>query len=202
MKLLNHIKYIDMSYLEEIIKKNDVIIVPGFIGESSEGKIISLGRNTSDLTAIIIAKWFNLNKVNIIKEVDGVYKKDPKKETSKIIEKVSYDEMLSLIEAGSNMFSKKTLKYAKDNEIIIEVKSLNKEKGTIISKEKSNENILFMNKEKDEIKVVFKDMKIFEEIFLSLIEKQVKLEDLIVTNNIIYLKGNNEQITRIIDKYL
>ena len=70
---------IDMHYLEELIDYNDIVIVPGFIAQSMEDKIISLGRNTSDLTAIIIGDYFKLDKVNIIKDVKGVYKKDPKK---------------------------------------------------------------------------------------------------------------------------
>lgn len=197
-----NIKGINMNYLEEVIESNDVVVVPGFIGESSEGKIISLGRNTSDLTAVIIAKYFNLNKVNIIKEVDGVYKKDPKKEESKLIKQLSYDEMIALIKAGSKMFSKKTLEYAKDNKVIIEVKGLGKEKGSIISEINSDEDILFVNKEKDEVKIVFKNMNIFNELFKSLVENKIKLEDLIIVNNIVFLKENEGKVMRLIDKYL
>jgi len=191
-----------MNYLEEVIDDNGVVIIPGFIGESSEGRIISLGRNTSDLTAVIIAKYFNLDKANIIKEVDGVFKKDPKKEQSKLINNISYDEMLALIKAGSNMFSKKTLEYAKDNDVLIEVKGLGKNKGTIIGKESSNESILFVNKENDEIKVVFKSMEIFNDIFKSIVEEKVKLDDLVIVNNIVYLKGDQDKVLKIIDKYL
>jgi len=193
---------VNMNYLEEVIDDNGVVIIPGFIGESSEGRIISLGRNTSDLTAVIIAKYFNLDKANIIKEVDGVFKKDPKKEQSKLINNISYDEMLALIKAGSNMFSKKTLEYAKDNDVLIEVKGLGKNKGTIIGKESSNESILFVNKENDEIKVVFKSMEIFNDIFKSIVEEKVKLDDLVIVNNIVYLKGDQDKVLKIIDKYL
>ena len=194
-----NIKSIDMTYLEKVLDENEVVVVPGFIGKSSEGKIISLGRNTSDLTAVIIAKYFNLRKVNIIKEVDGIYKKDPKQEKSKLIRMLSYDEMIALINAGSKMFSKKTLEYAKDNNIEIEVKGLECESGSIISEIKSEEDILFVNKDNDEIKIVFKNMNVFNNLFENLVLEKIKLEDLTIVNNIVYLKGNDEEILKIIN---
>ncbi len=194
---------IDMSYLGELINDNDIVVVPGFIGESMEGKIISLGRNTSDLTAVIIAKYFNLDKANIIKEVNGVYKKDPRIEKlDKVIKYVSYDEMISLLNAGSKMFSKKTIKYAKDNKVTIDIRNIDNDEGTIISDIQSDENILFVNKEDNEIKIVFKDMNIFNEIFKVIIDKKIKLDDLTIVKNIVYLKGKNIEIDEILDKYI
>lgn len=187
---------VDMSYLEELITYYDVIVVPGFIGVSSEGKIISLGRNTSDLTGVVICDYFKLDKVNIIKEVDGVYSKDPKKGEGKFIDRLSYDEMLVIVKAGSKMFSKKTLEYAKDKRVIIEVKGLDKEEGTIISDIKSDEDILFINEEDDFIKVVFKDMEIFNRLFESLVNKRIRLDDLTIVNNIVYLKGDIDGIKK------
>lgn len=197
-----NIKDIDMSYLEEVIKDNDVVVFPGFIAESSEGKIISLGRNTSDLTGVIIAKYFNLDKVNIIKEVDAVFKKDPKKGESKLINELSYDEMISLVNAGSKMFSKKTLEYARENNVIIEVKGLNKDNGSIISNVSSKEDILFVDSNNEEIQVVFKDMEIFNKLFHSIASSKLKLEELVVTNNIVYIRGNNDKVMRIIEEYM
>lgn len=193
---------INMSYLSELIDHNDIVVVPGFIGESLEGKIISLGRNTSDLTGVLIAKYFNLDKVNIIKEVDGVYKKDPRVDKSKQFKNISYEEMLSLLNADSKMFAIKTIKYARDNNIVIDVKGLNDSDGTIISKIESNENILFINKIEDEVKIVFKDMKIFNELFKEIISKNIKLDELMIIKNIVYLKGKNLIIDEILDKYI
>ena len=187
---------VDMSYLEELITYYDVIVVPGFIGVSSEGKIISLGRNTSDLTGVVICDYFKLDKVNIIKEVDGVYSKDPKKGEGKLIDKLSYDEMLLIVSAGSSMFSKKTLEYAKDKSVTIEVKGLDKEEGTTISDIKSDEDILFINEEDDFIKVVFKDMEIFNRLFDSLVNKRIRLDELTIVNNIVYLKGDIDSIKK------
>ena len=195
-----NIEEIEMLYLKDVIDENDIVIVPGFIAKSKEGKIISLGRNTSDSTGVIIAKYFNLEKVNIIKEVEGVFKIDPKKEESKLLDKVSYDEMNSIILAGSNMFSKKTIDYAKENDVVIEVKGLCKEKGTIISNISSNEDIVFINKEEDKIKVVFKDMELFNKLFKEIASKKIKLDELVIDKNIIYISGANKEIMDLINE--
>lgn len=194
---------IDMSYLKELIEENDVVVVPGFIAESMEGRVISLGRNTSDLTAIIIAHYFNIKKVNIVKEVDGVYKKDPNKQkTNKIIKNISYDEMINVVKAGSRIIANKSLKYAKDKNIIIEIKSIDKEEGTIISKKESNEKILFVDTSEETTKVAFKDMDVFDDIFKDLVKEKIKLKNLVIDKNIIYIESDDEIVNEIIDKMI
>ncbi len=198
-----NIKHVDMSYLKEQIELNDIVVVPGFIGESSDGKVISLGRNTSDLTAIVIADYLNINKAYIIKEVDGVYKKDPKKEkTDKIIPYLSYNQMLSLIKAGSKIFCYKSIKYAKNKGVTIEIKGLNSKNSTVISEKESNENILLVDIEEDKMHVVFKNMELFNELFKTLVEQKIKLDDLVIVKDIIYIRGNIEKVSKIIEKYL
>lgn len=194
---------VDMSYLKELINSYEVVVIPGFIAQSMEGKIISLGRNTSDLTALIVGDYFKLNKVNIIKEVDGVCKKDPKIEKNKnLIKYLSYEEMISLIKAGSKMFAMKTLEYAKDKEIVMDIKGLEQTEGTIISNKESKEKILFVNYSDKYIKAVFKGMQVFNDIFSDLVKEKIKLEELVICNNIVYIKGSNDIVKQILDKYL
>lgn len=198
-----NIKGIDLSYLSELIENNDVVVVPGFVGESMEGKIISLGRNTSDLTAVIIGDYFKVEKVNVVKEIAGVYKMDPsKQDNSKLMKEISYDEMLLLVEAGASIIARKTVEYAKDKGVIINICSLDEEKGTIISDVSSNENVLFIDKENDGMKVVFKDMEIFNELFMRLIDKKIKLDNLYIIKNIVYMKGELKEIDKLFYKYL
>lgn len=192
----------DMSFLKKIIEEYDIVVIPGFVGVSSEGSIISLGRNTSDLTAVVVADCLNLKKANIIKEVDGVYKKDPKKGESKLVSFLNYDEALSLVNAGSTMFSKKTIEYAKENNVEIEIKGINKVDGSLISNKESNESILFINEEKDEIKIVFKDMGIFNKFFNLLVESKVKINNLVIVKNVVFVSGEKEKLKNFIEKFL
>jgi len=45
-------------------------------------------------------------------------------------------------------------------------------------------------------------MEIFNDIFKSIVEEKVKLDDLVIVNNIVYLKGDQDKVLKIIDKYL
>ena len=107
--------------------------------------------------------------------------------------------MVSLIKAGSNIFSNKSIKFAKDKGIVIEVKGIDNEKGTIISHKGSSEDILFINRNNEEIKVVFKNMDVFNKIFKDLIDNKIKLDDLFIIKDIVYIKGN---VDNLLDKYL
>lgn len=186
----------DINYLKEVIKKNDIVI----IDISNSDKIVSLEKNTCDMIATIIAKHLHLDKVNIINKDEGIFKIGHQK--SKLIKKLNYNEMKYLVIAGSNILSLGILLYAKDNNITIEVKGLDKEKGSIISNEESKECFLYINKENESIKAVFKDIEIFNEIYKNLVEEKLNLKDLIIENNIVYLKGNEHKIIDILNKYL
>ena len=51
------------------------------------------------------------------------------------------------------------------------------------------------------MRVVFKDMEIFNELFDSMVKEKIKLDDLVIVNNIVYLRGNEEKVLEIINKY-
>ena len=110
--------------------------------------------------------------------------------------------MISLIKAGSKMFALKSIEYAKDKNVAIEIKGLENNEGTIISNESSKEKILFIDNNDDELKVVFKGMDVFNEIFKDMVNEKIKLESLVIVKDIIYLKGNENNIKNIINKYL
>lgn len=193
----------NLAHLSKLIKKYDLVIVPGYVAESIEGRVITLGRNTSDLTALIIANYFNIKEINIIKDVNGIYKKDPHKEgKSKLVNNISYDEAISMIQAGSSMLALKTIEYAKENNLSIKIMSIEMKEGSVISSKESEENILFINKENNKIKIVFKDMNIFNEIFKMIIKEQIQIDDMYIIKNIIYLSCENTKIYEILNKYL
>jgi len=100
------------------------------------------------------------------------------------------------------MFALKSLEYAKDENVIIEVKRLNEDSGTIISKEESKEKILFVNTKDNTTKIVFKGMDVFNDIFKNIVNEKIKLEELVINKDILYLKGNSELVNSIVSKYL
>jgi homoserine dehydrogenase len=54
-----------------------VVVVPGFVGRSSDGQVTLLGRGGSDLTALFLAQHLKTRRCRLIKDVDGLYESDP-----------------------------------------------------------------------------------------------------------------------------
>ena len=68
---------IETKEIIKFISKKGVAIIPGFQGISSSGRITTLGRGGSDLSAVAIAKFFDTDSCEIYTDVEGVYTTDP-----------------------------------------------------------------------------------------------------------------------------
>ena len=63
--------------LDRALEQHEVVVVPGFGAVSSEGRVVLMGRGGSDLTALFLAAELGLDHVQLIKDVDGLYDRDP-----------------------------------------------------------------------------------------------------------------------------
>ena len=90
-----------------------------------------------------MAKALNADYLEIYKDSESICTADPKLiNTSKRLEQVGYNQMIDLIKTGSKVLALKSIQYAKDNNIIIFIKSTNNPNiKTIISKKELKENI-------------------------------------------------------------
>lgn len=68
---------IDKAALTRALAVHDVVVVPGFIAIGAKGEAVLLGRGGSDLTAAFIAGVLGLGEVTLLKDVEGVYDRDP-----------------------------------------------------------------------------------------------------------------------------
>ena len=85
-KILNINKDNILKYLAEY----DVVVLAGFQGVNTEGKITSIGRGGSDTTAVAIASSLNAERCDIFSDVEGVYSSDPAiVKNAKKIDKIS-----------------------------------------------------------------------------------------------------------------
>ncbi len=127
---------INRNKIFKYIKKGGIPIITGFQGVNFENRITTLGRGGSDVSAIMIAKFFNANKCIIYTDVDGVYTTDPKiTKRAKKIDKISYEEMLEMSSLGAKVMQPVSIQDARINRIDIDVKSSFKNlSGTLITK--------------------------------------------------------------------
>ena len=137
------IEDIKTDNMTDAIQEGKIIIVAGFQGVSSQnGRITTLGRGGSDLTAVALAGALKADVCEIYTDVDGIYTTDPRIEPkAKKLEKISYDEMLELASLGAKVLQNRSVEMAKKlNVNLVSRSSFTPEvEGTLITKE---ENIM------------------------------------------------------------
>ncbi len=60
------------------LANGEIVVVPGFIGLSGEGKVTTLGRGGSDLSAAVLARAIGATEVVLWKDVPGFMTADPR----------------------------------------------------------------------------------------------------------------------------
>jgi aspartate kinase len=131
------IKNISPQQVYNMLDEGNVVIVAGFQGMSPDGRITTLGRGGSDLTAIALASALEADLCQIYTDVDGVYTTDPRVVSkAKKLDEISYDEMIELSSLGARVMQSRSVEFAKKYNVRFEVRSsLNNNPGTIVKEE-------------------------------------------------------------------
>ena len=134
----SRISKINKSKILKYLKNNGTPVITGFQGVNIDNRITTLERGGSDVSAIMIAKFFKAKKCIIFTDVDGVYSTDPKMtQRAKKIDKISYEEMLEMSSLGAKVMQPVSIQDARLNRTDIYVKSSFKNlPGTLITKKK------------------------------------------------------------------
>ena len=165
-------------------------IVTGFQGINLDSRLTTLERGGSDVSAIMMAKFFDAEKCIIYTDVDGVYTTDPNLiSRAKKIDKISYEEMLEMASLGAKVMQPASIQDARLNRIDVDVKSSFKNKpGTLITKRKnipSNKIITGISFTKNEAKVTLVGVTdkpgVAAAIFKPLSENSINV-DMVVQN--------------------
>ena len=123
--------------VHEHLDDGEVVIVAGFQGETTDGRITTLGRGGSDLTAIAIASAIKADLCQIFTDVDGVYTCDPR-----IVPTATEDRRDQLRRDARNGLQRleshaiAIVEFAKKFGVVFEVRSsFNNNPGTIVKEE-------------------------------------------------------------------
>ena len=131
------IKNISPREVHAMLDAENVVIVAGFQGMTLDGRITTLGRGGSDLTAIALASTLEADLCQIYTDVDGVFTADPNLVSdARKLNEISYDEMLELSSLGARVMQSRSVEFAKKFNVTFEVRSsLNNNPGTIVKEE-------------------------------------------------------------------
>jgi len=115
---------IDTARILRELEKGKVVVVAGFQGVDPEGDVTTLGRGGSDTTAAALAAYLKADKCQIFTDVDGVYDRDPRIFPDAVrFERIGYEEMLALIENGAQVLHDRSVEFAREAGIALEVLS-------------------------------------------------------------------------------
>ncbi len=158
------ISNITPSEVHRMLDEGHIVILAGFQGRTPEGRITTLGRGGSDLTAIAMAAAVDADLCQIYTDVDGVYTCDPRVvPDAKKIEEISYDEMLEMASSGSKVMQSRAVEFAKKFGVRFEVRSsLNRNPGTLVCEENmSMESVVIrgVSLEKKQAKVTIEGVR-------------------------------------------
>ena len=125
---------IDTKEISDFISKKGIAVITGFQGVSNKNRTTTLGRGGSDLSAVVIAKFFQTDSCEIYTDVEGVLTTAPSiHNRAKKIDKISYEEMLEMASLGAKVMQPTSVQASMINNITVNVKStFSKAEGTLI----------------------------------------------------------------------
>jgi bifunctional aspartokinase / homoserine dehydrogenase 1 len=101
-----------------------VPVVTGFIGATPDGRITTLGRNSSDFSGAIVAHVVDAEELVIWTDVDGVYTANPHDSVeAKLLHNLSYDEAHALAASGAKVLHPRVLPLAAETEMTIWIRN-------------------------------------------------------------------------------
>lgn len=107
--------------LDAALAGNDVVVVPGFGAVSETNKIVLMGRGGSDLTALFLAATYGLDSVQLVKDVDGLYDRDPNADPN--ARRYDFASWMEATALGGGLVQPEALALAEQNGIRVEVRN-------------------------------------------------------------------------------
>ncbi len=107
-----------------LLEAGIVPVVTGFIGATPDGRITTLGRNSSDFSGAIIAHVVDADELVIWTDVDGIYTANPSESAeARLLHELSYDEARALAASGAKVLHAKVLPLAAETEMVVWVRN-------------------------------------------------------------------------------
>jgi len=101
-----------------------VPVVTGFIGATADGRVTTLGRNSSDFSGALVAHVVDADELVIWTDVDGVYTANPRESAeARLLHELSYEEAHALAAAGAKVLHAKVLPLAAETRMVVWVRN-------------------------------------------------------------------------------
>jgi aspartate kinase len=110
--------------IHEALDRDEIVLVAGFQGVSSEHEVTTLGRGGSDTTAVALAAALGADVCEIYTDVDGVFSADPRLVTNaRKLDLLSFEEMLEMASSGARVMATRSIEVARSHNVELHVRS-------------------------------------------------------------------------------
>lgn len=93
-----------------MLKRKLLPVIPGFVGASPDGAVVTLGRGGSDLSATVIGRALRAERITLWKDVPGLMTTDPRLvPTARIIPQLNVREAAELAYYGAKVLQPRAL---------------------------------------------------------------------------------------------
>lgn len=175
--------------IREALDNDEVPVVAGFQGVSTERNVTTLGRGGSDTTAVALAASLDADGCEIYTDVSGVFSADPRLVPSaRRLSSIAFDEMLEMAATGGRVLALRSVEFARRYNVPLHVRSsFTWERGTWVTKEKQMEQavVAAVTHDTSEVKVTISSVPdkpgVAARVFRSLADAAVNV-DMIVQN--------------------
>jgi aspartate kinase len=121
---LGHTRERGREVLVPLLESGIVPVVTGFIGATLDGRITTLGRNSSDFSGALIAHVVDAEELVIWTDVDGIFTASPREiAEAKLLHELSYDEAHALAASGAKVLHPQVLPIAAEHEMTVWVRN-------------------------------------------------------------------------------
>jgi len=123
--------------IRKALDEDQIVLVAGFQGVSTDQDVTTLGRGGSDTTAVALAAALGAEACVIFTDVDGVYTTDPRVvPEARKLDFISNDEMLELTASGAKVMMLRSIEVARRFAVPLWVRSsFTDAPGTLIGQE-------------------------------------------------------------------
>ncbi len=102
------------KYFKPLLRDNEVVIAPGFIAKDGKGRLVTLGRGGSDISAFLFGELLGAEELIFLKDVNGIRNVDPSMHTkSERIRTMNSDELAMVASSGAQVLNPISLKHRK-----------------------------------------------------------------------------------------
>ncbi len=122
----------DVSSVTRALGRRPVAILPGFVGRDAEGGFSLLGRGGSDLTALFVAHSLSADRCRLLKDVDGVYERDPAIRTTARPRRYASLDWNDALRMDDAILQRKATQFAYRHRVEFEVGRCGSEAGTLV----------------------------------------------------------------------